>query len=302
MAGFVGDFALASSDEDDDRDGAEERQWQPQQPEPEPREGRAEGSGVHAQLVRRVVTVREQLLSWAPDVAAKLGPSPQCFHCPARISVQQSGAREMQTGGWQWDGAIETEKYILFCIPGFGRGTKVLELGSGLGYLAMRLGSVGATVTATDQQAMLPTLQLNIAKNTSRLAAQAQPVTLDVSTSELEWSSTEHAAALVAASRGGWDLIIGSDCIYLSEAFDPLLQTLQRLVAGSRGRPCRVFLSAEHRTGEHVQVDVNSAAARFFSDREAGRLASFGFRASLVWENPSNASGNRVTCYEMLPV
>jgi hypothetical protein len=64
---------------------------------------------------------------------------------PARIYIHQAGLR--CTGGWVWEGALELERYLLRRWGAqLRRGARVLELGSGVGYLAMRLASVVRTL------------------------------------------------------------------------------------------------------------------------------------------------------------
>ena len=215
-----------------------------------------------------------------------------------------------------WEGARELESYLLHSVPSF-EGLRVLELGAGLGWLALRLASLGAVVVATEQAAMLSTLQLNIAKHEAAHHAGPQ---LRVKAAELDWLEAEESRqagrppAVVALTQeaGGWDLIVGADCVYLEEFFAPLLSTVGAAVRASAelGAAGRVLLSAEHRTGAHVTHDRNAAAALFFGDPGGGlggggdggseALAACGFRpARKVWENERNEHGHRVAAYAL---
>lgn len=298
MAHFVCDFA--SSDDEDLNQNFVTRSRQPDpdpEPEPEPEPStKLEQKESQVNGCSRVCSfydpdcpdleLQRQLAKWAQTVYNRE---------PSQILVQQSGLR--CTGGWVWQGALELEKYILFCVPDIQR-LKILELGAGVGYLAMRLASVGASVMATEQPAMLAKLQTNIAKNMERICKQKGPESFKVRSAVLNWGDIANAEALTQ-EVGGWDLIIGSDCIYLEEAFQPLLQTIATAAANS-GPRCRILLSAEHRVGRHVSVDENFQAARFFGSANESQLAQYGLKPVLVWEQEKNDAGNRVSCHELV--
>ena len=73
---------------------------------------------------------------------------------------------------------------------------------------------------------MLPTLHLNVAKNNARVAADEMPA---LECAELDWLDVLECTAtpepreptIVTLTRqvGGWDLIVGSDCVYMQEFF-----------------------------------------------------------------------------------
>lgn len=159
-----------------------------------------------------------QLQRWLPDRAGK-----PCRHAPMAVSVQQAGMR--CTGGWVWEGAKELDAYLLHSVETFA-GLHVLELGAGVGWLAQRLASVGARVVATEQAAMLPTLHLNVAKNNARFTADE---TSALECAELDWLDVLECTATgepreptietLTRQVGGWDLIVGSDCVYMQEFF-----------------------------------------------------------------------------------
>ena len=296
------------------------------EPEPEPEPAPPAASLLAAQPeLSAAATLAAQLERWLPEAAGRA-----CPHRPATISVQQAGLK--CTGGWVWEGAKELDAYLLHSLDSF-EGLKVLELGAGGGWLAQRLGSVGATVVATEQAEMLPMLQLNIAKNAERAASRGSSdgggptaaAAAPVESAELDWLDVERAAAansepmvvVLTRSVGGWDLIVGSDCVYIHEFFGPLLLTIAAAAETSislKGKAPRVLLSAEHRTRSHVTVDRNLAPAVFFGDptnaaEEAAcaaatwDLGAFGFEsAAMIWENQMNVQGNRASCYELRPL
>ena len=219
VADFVELFELDS----DDGELPQPRAPEPE-PEPEPEPGATATATATAGDAAPDASAQlaAQLQRWLPRRAGQ-----PCPHAPAVVSVQQAGLR--CTGGWVWEGARELDTYLLHSVESFA-GLRVLELGAGVGWLAQRLASLGARVVATEQAAMLPTLQLNIAKAT----AQAGRPVPAVDAAELDWLEVEqeHTAttvgedgqdvpAVVALTRqvGGWDLIVGSDCVYMQEFF-----------------------------------------------------------------------------------
>jgi predicted nicotinamide N-methyase len=142
---------------------------------------------------------------------------------------------------------------------------KVLELGSGTGWLALRLAAHGAVVTATDRVGTLPLLAQNVVKNQeafSRLlvpsqggddtagganpsASAVRGVELNVTVAPLEWkvmdendsmngdtscmirTSINDVSASDLGGDNGWDAIVASDVLYLNELYADLLRTLR---------------------------------------------------------------------------
>jgi predicted nicotinamide N-methyase len=147
--------------------------------------------------------------------------------------------------------------------PEFWHRLKVLELGSGTGWLALRLAAHGASVTATDRVGTLPLLAQNVVKNQEAFslllpsqgddndeganpsASAVRGVELNVTVAPLEWkvldendnlngdtsclirSSINDVSASDLGGTGGWDAIVASDVLYLNELYADLLQTLR---------------------------------------------------------------------------
>eukprot|EP00965_Chrysotila_dentata_P020671 684348-Pleurochrysis_carterae.AAC.3 len=77
---------------------------------------------------------------------------------------------------------------------------------------------MGADVTLTDRQELLPLLRKNIAVNALRERADALA---------LEWGCDETIEAL--GRNVEFDLIVGSDLLYAPHSFSELLETIVRL-------------------------------------------------------------------------
>lgn len=106
-------------------------------------------------------------------------------------------------------------------------GLRIFELGSGTGWLALRLASLGACITATDRASRLPSLQLNVISNQVKFA-DFNGGTLAIEIGELDWEEVEGADA--PSPEQGWDLVVGSDLLYLHEMHQPLVNQLVRLL------------------------------------------------------------------------
>ncbi|CAE7232670.1 TGFBRAP1 [Symbiodinium pilosum] len=91
-------------------------------------------------------------------------------------------------------------------------GQRVVELGSGTGYVGLIAAAQGHRTTMTDRQLLLPQLQANIKTNGLEEVADAV---------ELEWGGTLPFTDV--------DSVIMSDCVYLRENIEPLMQTLELL-------------------------------------------------------------------------
>mmetsp|Transcript_21548 Transcript_21548/g.68570 ORF Transcript_21548/g.68570 Transcript_21548/m.68570 type:complete len:290 (-) Transcript_21548:108-977(-) len=114
-------------------------------------------------------------------------------------------------------------------------GSRVLELGAGTGLAGMSGALLGAShVALTDLPENLPLLRRNAALN--RLAGDG------VEVAALDWTKPPPEALLA----GGWDLILAADCVFWEVLFDPLIATLQALLAAATPSAA-AYLTATHR-------------------------------------------------------
>jgi 2-polyprenyl-3-methyl-5-hydroxy-6-metoxy-1,4-benzoquinol methylase len=121
------------------------------------------------------------------------------------------------TSGWIWDAARKLEEFLLEAYPDGGlTGLRILELGSGTGWLSLRLALQGAVVTATDRQGAMQCLVRNISANQDRF----REISLEVDMQVIDWDADR--------IQGEWDLVTGSDVIYHCEHHRPLLEACIR--------------------------------------------------------------------------
>ena len=91
----------------------------------------------------------------------------------------------MKTATTVWDCSIVLAKYLEYQnthkSPGFLQGKKVLELGAGTGLAGLASAALGALVTITDVEDVVPQLNRNIALN--------QDVAAQVKATHFDWIS-----------------------------------------------------------------------------------------------------------------
>ena len=128
------------------------------------------------------------------------------------VKIEQEG--QVGIGGMVWDASLILAKF-LYCNRDsvFARVRTVLEVGSGTGIcgLACALMSEKLRVTLSDLDSHLPLIRTNIDIN----------ATTNVNCEEIDWfNSTDEKK---------YDMVIGSDCVYDVELFEPLLDTLDKV-------------------------------------------------------------------------
>eukprot|EP00697_Spironema_sp_BW2_P017694 gnl/Spiro4/9466_TR5012_c0_g1_i1.p1 gnl/Spiro4/9466_TR5012_c0_g1~~gnl/Spiro4/9466_TR5012_c0_g1_i1.p1 ORF type:complete len:336 (+),score=86.62 gnl/Spiro4/9466_TR5012_c0_g1_i1:67-1008(+) len=127
-----------------------------------------------------------------------------------------------ETGASVWDAALLLIQYLQ-CFPsGFWRGRRVLELGSGTGVVGIACAFLGADVTLSDQAQLLPLLQQNVFLN-----SQKNP-TLRLCVTQLNWTVPE-----LLTLPHTYDTVLVSDCVFLPNLVQPLVNTLVRLTGNT---------------------------------------------------------------------
>jgi hypothetical protein len=129
-------------------------------------------------------------------------------------------------GGKAWEAAVLMCDYLQWRASGMEQYQKVLELGSGTGFVGIvALGSSSSWkphVTITDLDIFVPLIEQNVELN---LAPEERSRTLPAA---LHWG--EPLSETIKAQLP-CDLILLSDCVYLESLFDMLVDTLCDLTA-----------------------------------------------------------------------
>ncbi|CAG4970843.1 unnamed protein product [Parnassius apollo] len=142
-----------------------------------------------------------------------------------------------------WDASLVLAKYLETISqqkPEFLSGTKVLELGSGLGVVGLTAATLGAQVTLTDLPEALPLLRLNISENKQKICSMGGYAIAEV----LVWGDNNSEI-----HKQEFDMVVLADCVYYEDAVEPLLQTLQNLNNKVMKKPT-IYLTQELRDTE----------------------------------------------------
>ncbi|KAG0251693.1 Methyltransferase-like protein 21D [Mortierella polycephala] len=186
---------------------------------------------------------------------------------PLEIDEDPSGLLRGGVGSTIWDAAIVLAKYfersntLASRTPsGIAEHTlHVLELGSGTGIVGLAVArmlsakGVKAKVFLTDKENCMPLLQRNIGKNPSKgvdVIAQmldwetvsgAKAKSDDASGTDFDATATQEPASSEEVSNKSshrlesvrWDIVILSDCIWVTALYPPLIDTLNNLIRSS---------------------------------------------------------------------
>ena len=155
------------------------------------------------------------------------------------------------TGGDVWHGSHALGLYLQDKL-GIVAGKRVLELGSGTGYLGLVAAALAAKeVFVSDRAVMVPLMKANIDRN-RRLAGVAKPL-------ELDWCGDIDAQLAIATSTHPLDVVLGADLIYEFAEKGALVQVLCKACSAST----KVYLSQSHREGNE-QAFFAAVSLHFF--------------------------------------
>ncbi|XP_025904875.1 protein N-lysine methyltransferase METTL21A isoform X2 [Nothoprocta perdicaria] len=166
------------------------------------------------------------------------------LHCPAAtfrfagrpLRIRQRWA-QLGVAAVVWDAAVVLSTFLEAGSIDL-RDRHVLELGAGTGLPGIVAALLGARVTLTDRADALELLEANVRDN---LPPEALP---RAAVRELAWGQ-----GLGAFPAGAFDLVLGSDIVYLEETFAALLRTLEHVCAARTLvlLACRLRYERDHR-------------------------------------------------------
>ena len=179
-------------------------------------------------------------------------------YCGKTIVVKEicNKLSEDGTGLNVWDGSILLAKYIE-AYP-YIRGKRVLELGSGPGFVGISAGIVGAKeVVLTDLEYTMPLMQDNVERN---LDAARSSGCERMECRVLDWyyppsdiAEFGFSSRNIASSSDGCeiiasqpDVILVADCVWLEELVSPLLNAIINVSRQCRKKP-HVIISYQRR-------------------------------------------------------
>ncbi|KAI9562990.1 hypothetical protein GHT06_010446 [Daphnia sinensis] len=144
-----------------------------------------------------------------------------------------------------WDAALVLGAYLDHMnqtghIPVKSR--RILELGSGTGFVGLVAAALGGDCVMTDLPEMVPLIKRNLLKNTLLLQGAG-------SVKAFEWGSD--MSGLVSDTDKGFDIVLAADCIYYKESLDAFIKTIEDLSSHSnKGIKTEIFISYEDRESE----------------------------------------------------
>ena len=167
-------------------------------------------------------------------------------YCGKRLVVKERSnyLEEDGTGLNIWDGAILLANFLEL-HPDIVRGKRVLELGSGPGFVGIVAGLAGASeVILTDLAYCLPLMKENVERNTEAARSSGcQRMTCSV----LDWYSPPSDSSQLGFVAGeAPDVILVADCVWLEELVAPLIRTIQAILICAVSPP-RVIISYQRR-------------------------------------------------------
>jgi predicted nicotinamide N-methyase len=134
----------------------------------------------------------------------------------------------------------------------FGPGSRVLELGAGVGLVGLSLAALGASVDMTDRQpAVLERIRLNVHANRHGLAGSARAW-------RYEWGSAECDHCPLAK----YDVVIGSDILYADSMTGPHQMLLDALLHAAAGHT-RIWLASQWRRNTNAEAFFARARQTF---------------------------------------
>ncbi len=139
--------------------------------------------------------------------------------------VSEGGAMK-GTGLVSWDGAVVLAKY-LESRPDLVKGKRVLELGSGTGIVGLASHFLGASsVVLSDLTYALQNLEDNVQHN---LQKNRRTDIGDISMQMIDWC--DQSTYPISHS---WDVIVGSDIVWLEDLVPPLVRTISACAESGR--------------------------------------------------------------------
>lgn len=192
------------------------------------------------------------------------------------VSIRQDPAN-VTTGGCVWETAYllaqwamrELEPRLEAHARRSGPAVRCLEVGAGCGLLGISLADAGADVLLTETAAAMPNLEHNVAANPPQRIRGGSSAT-----ATLHWGDPAHIASAVA--RGPFDVLVGTDVVYVEEMVVPLLRTLWRCA----GAGTTVWLCGQVRDPDAHAV-LTREAPRWFGAVERLALDGESFAVEL---------------------
>ncbi|RSH84742.1 uncharacterized protein EHS24_006266 [Apiotrichum porosum] len=161
------------------------------------------------------------------------------------VTLQQRASEaDNTTGTTLWTGAQVLSAYLSKTVSSSTeKQTTVLELGAGIGFLALALAEAGLDVVTTDIEPVLSVLSRNVGNCAASLPAGSGSVRV----AELDWLAEDRPAAIAALDLPHIDMVVTADTVYAPHLSPALWATLAAVcrpdpAAGHAGVPLYIAL------------------------------------------------------------
>ena len=176
---------------------------------------------------------------------------------PNKVCITQTFAAEDSTLLWS-SAVVLAQRWASSddALPAIGCGSRVLELGAGLGLNAIGLAAMGAAVTATEIEPALTALRKSVERNHACWEA-----TGSIKSVELYWGEET-----LSLQGGPFDAVICADCIYSRPLRPLLLKTLRQVCTEGTA----IVFASETRGDEEAFVSEVACTLGLHADRIFG--------------------------------
>jgi len=162
------------------------------------------------------------------DVFGRAEIKPQCQVRVGACTYSLNRVSNGGIGGDLWASSVAMSNHLLVTYisskyPSGMKGLKVLELGSGIGLVALTCRQLGAELVATDMPSVIPLLEENIARNHQALVGEGS-----IQVVPYMWGSSS-SPPQDAWMEVKFDVILCADCVYAQTSIEPLLAALLAL-------------------------------------------------------------------------
>ncbi|KAJ3040506.1 hypothetical protein HDV00_010815 [Rhizophlyctis rosea] len=160
--------------------------------------------------------------------------------------TEEGLSHEVKTAFTVWDCSLILAKYLEYqSVGGAGvhnvKGKRVVELGSGRGLVGMSAACLGANVTLTDVDTVVPTLHHVLKVNDISLKKEIQPYHADSSVVSAQCSGTvdnvvgldwtRRDEVIPSLTPPNFDFILAADVVWVEDLILPLAKTIQALTS-----------------------------------------------------------------------
>ena len=194
----------------------------------------------------RVITVI-LIAGWTHRAAAAAASALSTYHLNgasnSAIHIEQEFS-DAEEGSVIWDCSRCFLAYVERSAQ--PRGRRVIEIGSGTGFVGLGLARLGATsVVLTDKPSQIPLLLRNVEHNRGPSEGGDSEWIAGVEVAPLSWGKGWSAEAPRLGLRDAFDWVVCCDCVYPGVSPEPLITTLLELLESNPD--ATILLACEYR-------------------------------------------------------